>query len=90
MDEVTDVLQTKRCDDDEDHNNNNKWTKSVFNAAGYLAEERRRWQVIYCFPTRTIILKINSQFGRCSNSRPSALHSFKMAKGSTMEAVVIL
>ena len=27
---------------------------AVFNAAGYLVEERRRWLVIYCFLTRTI------------------------------------
>ena len=32
------------------------------NVAGYLIEGRRRWPVIYCFLTRTIIFYINSKF----------------------------
>ena len=27
---------------------------AAFNVAGYLIEERHRWPVNYCFPTRTI------------------------------------
>ena len=34
---------------------------TVFNVAGYLVEERRRWPVLYCFPTGTIF-QINSEF----------------------------
>ena len=34
---------------------------SVFNVAGYLIAERRKWPVIDCFPTGTIV-KINSEF----------------------------
>ena len=34
---------------------------TVFNVAGYLIEERRRWPAIYCLPTRTIF-QIYSEF----------------------------